>query len=146
MKSTLEALSRAEAVSLALCSGYRVSGVFCATLPWPPSVNRLWRRVGNKTLLSAEGRHYHEIVGASVAILMTRMDVPPAPHTLTLVYTLPDRRKRDLDNLLKAVIDPVYRAFGMDDSVIEHIDAMKQYRGAGAGSVTIEVRTVEVMA
>ena len=43
---------------------------FAATLPYPPSVNSIWRRVGNKTLLSAEGREYHERVESAVALLI----------------------------------------------------------------------------
>lgn len=28
------------------------------TLPWPPSVNRYWRAVNGRNILSAEGRAY----------------------------------------------------------------------------------------
>ena len=57
---------------------------------------------------------------------------------------LPDRRKRDLDNVLKAILDPVYRAFRLDDSVITRIEATKRYEGPGtSGSVTVLVWTDE---
>lgn len=123
---------------------FRLSPSFCATLPYPPSVNRIWRRVGNKTLLSADGRQYHERVESMVALLLTRNAVPPAPHAVRLSFVLPDRRKRDLDNVLKAILDPVYRAFRLDDSVITRIEATKRYEGPGtSGSVTVLVWTDE---
>lgn len=120
---------------------------FAATLPYPPSVNSIWRRVGSKTLLSADGREYHARVENAVALLMTRYPVPPAPHAVRLSFVVPDRRKRDLDNVLKAILDPVYRAFKtkhktMDDSVITRIEATKRYEGPGtSGSVTVLVWT-----
>ncbi len=33
------------------------------TLPYPPSVNHYWRRVGSKTLVSRAGRRFREDVG-----------------------------------------------------------------------------------
>ena len=133
-------LETPEAVSRAV----RLVPAFSATLPYPPSVNSIWRRVGNKTLLSADGREYHARVENAVALLMTRYAVPPAPHAVRLSFVVPDRRKRDLDNLPKAVLDPLYRAFGMDDSVITRIEATKRYEGPGtSGSVTVLVWTDE---
>src|SRR5689334_22773616 len=60
------------------------SGAFYVSLPYPPSLNHLWRRVGAKTLLSAEGRRYHELVGIAVAKWRHAGDVPPAPHEVTV--------------------------------------------------------------
>jgi crossover junction endodeoxyribonuclease RusA len=98
---------------------------FVVTLPYPPSVNMLWRRVGNRTLLSAEGRRYHETVGRHIAI-SGRQVVPEPPHAVSIVAYLPDRRRRDVDNILKALLDPLYRAIGHDDSVITRLDIEKR--------------------
>jgi crossover junction endodeoxyribonuclease RusA len=107
-------------------------------LPYPPSVNHLWRRVGNKTLLSAEGRDYYKSVSLFVGHARAMGNqVPSPPHQLTLLATPPDRRKRDLDNLLKAVLDPVYREIGMDDSAVEDLTIRWRRDGNGA---RIEVR------
>jgi crossover junction endodeoxyribonuclease RusA len=72
-------------------------------LPMPPSANRLWRRVGNRTLLSRDGRNYRvrvqEILAArGVQLLEGRLAVAID------VYP-PDRRRRDLDNLHKGLLD-----------------------------------------
>lgn len=58
------------------------------------------------------------------------------PLVLELVFVQPDRRKRDLDNLLasaKSQIDGICKALGIDDSVFEHVSLSRRYdKGAGA--------------
>jgi crossover junction endodeoxyribonuclease RusA len=110
----------APSVAHSASSAQESASVFVVVLPYPPSLNHLWRRVGSKTLLSAEGRRYHELVGAFVKIIRSQgSTVPGPPHRVTMLATPPDRRRRDLDNLLKASLDPVYRAIGHDDSEVE---------------------------
>lgn len=81
------------------------------TLPWPPSANRYWRhptkgKLAGRHLISREGRAYRDAVIWRIrrrAPLLGRLDVQfqAAP---------PDRRKRDLDNLLKAAQDALSHA------------------------------------
>ena len=66
-------------------------------LPFPPSVNHYYRRVGPRTLISREGRRFREEVCAHLAA----MGVGPLTGRLQVeieVYP-PDRRRRDLYNL-----------------------------------------------
>src|SRR5690554_4374733 len=74
------------------------------TLPFPPSVNHYYRRVGPRTLISREGREYR----AEVCELLapgggSGIRKPPAGGRIALAMDAfpPDRRRRDLDNLLK---------------------------------------------
>lgn len=72
-------------------------------LPFPPSVNHYYRRVGPRTLISREGRRFREKVCALLAVAGVR----PLTGTLRVeidVYP-PDRRRRDLDNLQKGLLD-----------------------------------------
>lgn len=72
-------------------------------LPWPPSVNHYYRRVGPRTLISRAGREFRRRVGR----ILAAHRLPPATGWLAVsveVYP-PDRRRRDIDNLLKAVLD-----------------------------------------
>ncbi len=72
-------------------------------IPFPPSVNRYWRRVGRRTLISREGRRFRERV---VAILAARRIAPlEGPLEMDLEVYPPDRRRRDLDNLWKGLLD-----------------------------------------
>lgn len=72
-------------------------------LPWPPSVNHYYRRVGPHTLISRAGRRFRE----QVCALLAAQGIRPALGRLAVTFEVfpPDRRKRDLDNLLKSLID-----------------------------------------
>lgn len=74
------------------------------TLPFPPSVNRLWRSVSGRVLLSREGRAYRVAVGLAVA--QARAHGFGRRHVRVHVDAyMPDARRRDLDNLWKACGD-----------------------------------------
>lgn len=106
-------------------------------LPYPPSVNHYWRRVGFRTLISREGRRYRMEVVARLAAVRRR----PLTGRLFVRLTVhpPDARRRDLDNLPKALLDAMQRArVFRDDGQIDRLDIE---RGAvvPGGSVTVEI-------
>ncbi|MEM7478360.1 MAG: RusA family crossover junction endodeoxyribonuclease [Planctomycetota bacterium] len=72
-------------------------------LPFPPSVNHYWRHVGNRVLISRAGREYR----STVKSLMERDRIKPLDDELIVRIGLipPDRRRRDIDNSLKALLD-----------------------------------------
>jgi Holliday junction resolvase RusA-like endonuclease len=89
-------------------------------LPYPPTVNTYWRRVGHKTLVSRRGREYWANVAAVV------FEAPPRrftrPVSVELRVTKPDNRQRDLDNLPKAVLDALeYAAVLENDSLVKRL-------------------------
>ena len=91
------------------------------TLPYPPSVNHYWRRVGPRTLISREGRTFRKNVCALLAGGGGPRK-PPAGGRIALAMDAfpPDRRRRDLDNLPKAVQDSLAHAgIYEDDSQID---------------------------
>ncbi len=93
-------------------------------LPWPPSVNHYWRYVvighSVRAILSAKGRQYKELVkdwcitqGVFGTMLNGRLRI-------SLRLNPPDRRRRDIDNSCKAVIDALTSAkLWRDDSQID---------------------------
>ena len=93
------------------------------SLPWPPSVNRVWRSVGGRVLLSAEGRAYRQAV--AVAVLEQHGAGDPLTGRLSMIIEAypPDRRKRDIDNLAKASIDAIgsTKLIFVNDSQIDHL-------------------------
>lgn len=94
------------------------------TLPFPPSVNHYWRRVGPRTLVSQEGRAFRKNVCALLG-----GGSPPIGGRIALAMDAfpPDRRRRDLDNLPKAVLDSLTHA-GVyeDDSQIDLLVIQRQ--------------------
>lgn len=93
------------------------------TLPWPPSVNRIWRCVGGRVLLSAEGRAYRELVAVAVLEQHGSGDPLAGRLSMTIHAYPPDKRKRDIDNLAKASIDAIgsTKLIFEDDSQIDHL-------------------------
>ena len=88
-------------------------------LPWPPSVNRYWRSVNGRAILSRDGREYRALALAA----MIQQGVARAGMVGRLWLSVdafePDRRRRDADNLLKAPLDAMAHAgvFGDDSQV-----------------------------
>jgi len=87
-------------------------------LPFPPSLNHYYRRVGAKTLISRDGREYRKRVKA-LAWLAMRLDGGTFPMVGQLAIEValvpPDRRRRDLDNSLKALLDALQHAGVYED-------------------------------
>lgn len=72
-------------------------------LPYPPSINHYWRRVGARTLISRGGRAFR----ASVCSILAARGVTPlvGPLAVEIYVHPPDRRRRDVDNVLKSLLD-----------------------------------------
>jgi crossover junction endodeoxyribonuclease RusA len=86
-------------------------------LDYPPTVNRYWRHWRGMVVLSPEGRRYRQ---AAMEF------APPEPIlsrvSVALQVTMPDKRKRDLDNVLKAVLDALGHArIYRDDSQVDRL-------------------------
>lgn len=87
-------------------------------LPFPPSVNHYYRHVGARTLISRGGRAYRDAV---IALLRSRRS-PPLTGRLQVSIQIhpPDRRRRDLDNVQKSLLDALQHAgVYADDSQID---------------------------
>lgn len=87
-------------------------------LPYPPSVNHYWRRVGARTLISRGGRAFRE----AVCSILARRGVKPLGGALVVDITIhpPDRRRRDIDNVQKALLDALQHggAYGDDSQIV----------------------------
>ena len=89
-------------------------------LPYPPSMNRYYRHVGFRTLISREGRAYRRTVCA----ILRRAGVRPMDGTLAVGLDLypPDGRRRDCDNPIKALLDALqHGGLYSDDSQVKKL-------------------------
>ena len=84
------------------------------TLPWPPSVNTYWRNFDGRMIISARGREYREIVGDQMT-LQKQVVHFKKPLRVEIEAWRPDKRRRDLDNLLKATLDGLAHAGVYED-------------------------------
>lgn len=78
------------------------------TLPYPPTVNHYWGQVGSKKFLGKKGKEFRESVFLCVyAAQQGRLDA--RLHMEVYLYP-PDNRKRDVDNVLKPLLDALEHA------------------------------------
>ena len=108
-------------------------------LPWPPSVNHYWGTRGKARFIGAKGKAFRvEVLSA-----WNRARVQGfgnARLTVALVAYPPDRRARDLDNILKAALDALQHARAFeDDSQIDRliVDRGEVRKGDSGVLVTI---------
>lgn len=95
-------------------------------LPYAPSVNTYWRRGKFSTYLSATGREYKKAVADLIADSGTPK-LGTARLKITLVIRPRSKRKFDIDNLAKAVLDSLSGAGVFDDD--EQVDELHIIRG-----------------
>ena len=106
-------------------------------LPYPPSVNHYWRRVAPRTLISREGRRYRREV---IALLAAGRAAPLRGRLEMVVHVFPpDRRRRDLGNLDKALGDALEHAgIYEDDSQIDRLE-FRRCSVVPGGKVIVEI-------
>jgi crossover junction endodeoxyribonuclease RusA len=86
------------------------------TLPWPPTANTYWRhptvgKLAGRHLISEQGREYR----AEVVRLLHGCEKYTGPIAVHIMAYMPDRRRRDLDNLFKSLLDSLTHAGVWDD-------------------------------
>ena len=114
------------------------------SLPYPPSINTYWRTVAGRTMTSKAGRDYRKAVIGECLPERVRNHGKPLTGRLHATITAypPDRRRRDLDNLPKAILDALAHAgIYVDDS---QIDRLLIVRGAIQQAGRVHVEIVEV--
>jgi crossover junction endodeoxyribonuclease RusA len=113
------------------------------TLPFPPSVNTYYRRGAHATYMSKGGREYK----AKVAEYIAESNSPKlgaARLSLEIVLWPKDKRKFDIDNRIKALLDSLQDAGVFDDD--EQIDQINIYRGSGTrtgGQARVMIEVIE---
>ncbi|EMC4229590.1 RusA family crossover junction endodeoxyribonuclease [Cronobacter sakazakii] len=113
---------------------------FC--LPFPPSVNTYWRRRGMQYFIAPKGREYRRAV---IEIIRQQGldNKSKARMKIKIIADVPDRRRRDLDNLLKAVCDSLEHAgFVLDDNQFDEIH-LKRGEVIPGGRLGIKVTEIE---
>jgi crossover junction endodeoxyribonuclease RusA len=113
-------------------------GGITLTLPWPPSMNTYWRTFQGRMIISAKGREYRKSVIDQVQ-LQGGANNYQGKLCVEIEAYRPDKRKRDLDNLLKAVLDGCTHAgVWEDDSNI--VDLRIYWADTVGGMIKVHVR------
>jgi len=74
-------------------------------LPFPPSANRYWRHARGRTFLSKEAREYR-----SQIVTMVHIEPVQGQLVVRIDYYPSDKRRWDLDNRIKQLLDALQHA------------------------------------
>lgn len=107
-------------------------------LPWPPSTNTYWRSVKGRVLISAEGRRYRQAI-ADLALVERWSTVGTDRVRVVIEAWMPDKRRRDLDNLLKSLLDSLtFAGVWEDDSQVDDLRIFRAPLVGGMVKVSVE--------
>jgi crossover junction endodeoxyribonuclease RusA len=112
-------------------------------LPYPPTCNTFWRHIvyrgQPRTLISEAGRKYQRTV-AQMALFQCAGVFPTQRLRVDVLVYPPDKRRRDLDNLGKSLLDSLTKAGVWGDDA--QIDSLHFERGdvRKGGGVTVCVQ------
>lgn len=109
-------------------------------LPFPPSVNKLWRNAG-RTLLSADARAFYRLAVFQIHKNLRGHKTITAPVAVKIMLYPPNRARRDLDNYAKATLDALKKAkVFTDDSLVHDLHlAWGEIKKPGKCEVNIEI-------
>ena len=125
-------------------------GAFSLTLPYPPTVNHYWRAVrdprgGLRFAICEAGQKFRREAGKHVMLARTQaiadgIQLPlRGPLFLNAFVYPPDARKRDLDNILKPLLDCLqYTGVILDDADVGTL-LVKRCRRYTGGKVHVMV-------
>lgn len=118
-------------------------------LPYPPSMNHIWRHAGKRTYLSARAVAYRKAVLARLIEQGVPLKSIDAPMRVTYALQAPSKRRSDVDNFPKSISDALTAAkFWVDDSLVHDLrvcwadllsDEFARTTKGGRVSVLIEV-------
>lgn len=107
-------------------------------LPYPPSINHHYSYVRGRPVLSKEARSYRRRVRS----LLAHQKVEPltGPLAVRIEMYPPDKRRRDCDNVQKAVLDALQQGglFWDDSQVVWLLTEKKERRRGGAIYLTCQ--------
>ena len=115
-------------------------------LPWPPSVNHYWLARGKMRFLSAAAKKFRYDV-AALCHMFSLVNHSKYPFLGRLNVHIdvfpPDRRIRDIDNLLKSTLDSLTHArVYLDDSQIDKLTIVRRDIDRPSGRVEIIVTEI----
>jgi crossover junction endodeoxyribonuclease RusA len=91
-------------------------------MPWPPSINGYFASVRGRLVLSKRGREYRKATAG-----VWRWETIEERVSIHIEAYPPDRRRRDLDNILKATLDALVHAGAIsDDSLIDQLSISRE--------------------
>ena len=106
-------------------------------LPYPPTVNHYWGQSGKTRFIGKKGKEFRQAVAE--ACLEAKVEALDGRLAVHVALFPPDHRKRDVDNILKPLLDACEHAgCFINDSQIDELHIIRQeVRKGGACTIII---------
>lgn len=111
------------------------------SLPYPPSVNGYWGFQGHHRFLTAKARQFKAEVAKEVSLTSIRFGA--SRLDLTIDLHCPDRRARDIDNVLKPLLDSLVQAHLFDDDSQVDVLTIRRREPIKGGKTIVVIRTID---
>lgn len=110
-------------------------------LPYPPSVNTYWGFNGNRRYLTPKAKEFKHKVAIRTAVAGCKLGLSRIVISITLHP--PDKRIRDIDNVLKPLIDALCQAGAFDDD--SQVDSLSITRDkiVSGGLCIVNIKAVD---
>jgi|SRR4051812_10260592 crossover junction endodeoxyribonuclease RusA len=118
------------------------------SLPFPPSVNTYWRHIAKgklagRVLISEKGRAYRIECARTLLVQRVPRGAVSGKLKVQIFASPPDRRTRDLDNMLKASLDALKHCEVVRDDA--DIDDLHITRGSVRKDGELQVLITEII-
>jgi crossover junction endodeoxyribonuclease RusA len=110
------------------------------TIPFPPSVNTYWGFKGSRRFLTSRAKVFKDMV--TVAFVRSgHQSLSTARLAVTIKLYPPDRRVRDIDNVVKSTLDALCQSgVFVDDGQIDVLTVTReQVVKWGAAEIILEI-------
>ena len=89
------------------------------SLPFPPSVNHYWGQFGKQRFIGKKGKEFR--LAVAEACLEEEVQALDGPLSVHITLCPPDKRTRDIDNVIKPLLDAMEHAgcFENDNQIVE---------------------------
>ena len=111
----------------------------------PPSANAMYRAVNGKVLKSAQYRKWLKASSVKIAAHLVhhrpanRPDLDSARFSVMVDYYPKDKRARDLDNLLKPILDALEGQVFANDNQVDMLTITRRRVNRGLEAPVVEV-------
>lgn len=117
-----------------------MTNIFKLTVPFPPSVNTYWGFKGSRRFLTSRAKVFKDAVAAEF-VRYGHEGFGTARLAVTIKLYPPDRRVRDIDNVVKSTLDALCQSgVFVDDGQIDVLTVTReQVVKWGAAEIILEV-------
>jgi len=112
---------------------------FTCKLPWPPTVNNYYTVWKGRKIISKKGKQFK----ADCSHWIHRLPDPMVGKLqLDISVCMPDKRRRDIDNLLKPIFD-VLGQYGVYEDDSQIVDLRIRSVEGEKGSVNLTIKEIQ---